>query len=716
MDSDGEENSVSSTRRIPEQKLSCDQCRQRKVKCDREDPCGPCQRKQISCSYPIGFKTRTKRHRALVSDGYEAKLNDISQKLDQISLAVNNITSPAHLHGGSSAIHTALASHVTPQSYTNSPPEPLRSNDDASSELEEDVTLTTQATFATNFLQQLVDSNKGPGQVHELEKNLDELRKILSKGNAGNADPQLVNTQQTLNPMGQGGGYQLPPVHLAMIAIQKLRESPRLRCFWCLELESIGQFVEYFMTVYFGKPTLADLIITYAGLQRLLLECNTIEPDSALKDEFKTQGLLCRQNLETILASLPFNLPCTADYVLALYMAAMYYLDRCRISLSWNCLAASAQMCQRLGLIRETLPKPETREEKQRRGKLVCWIHLLDKMLSMRLSRPSLIRVGEITLNFEALEYTGSDDLPPIVSKWTNFSDLQGRVYEDLYSPRALMQPDDEREFRSRNLATDLKRLYHGRNAAEDRFIETTRISVGETLTDLFQRADKIAYLSMLCLVYRAIKPASSTSSAFCNECLEVAKEALDEHRICLSMLRDADSSMLEHYVHWAFMAVPLIPFMVLFCRAIETCDPAHLENLAAVVETAHINTDLPDVYRKQLRLFKLMHDVACKYVGSRANNTSVQASGRIPDAPFEMLFVEAGVPLPGHMNMPTSMQSFQDGTQHGAGVGFGNQVMGQDGNAVEYGGFTHGMELGSWFGQNQEIFMMLDNNMEPSL
>ncbi|CAF3542512.1 hypothetical protein SNK03_013214 [Fusarium graminearum] len=712
MDSDGENNSASSTRRIPEQKLSCDQCRQRKVKCDRQDPCGPCQRKQIHCSYPIGFKTRAKRHRALVSDGYEAKLNDISQKLDQISLAVNNISSPLP---GSSAAHSALTSHITPQSYSNSPSEPLRNSDDVSSELDDDVTLTTQATFATNLLQQVVDSNKGPGQVHELEKNLDELRKILSKGNAGNIDPQLIDTQRTLHPIEQGG-YQLPPIHLAMMAIQRLRESARLKCFWCIEFESIGQFVEYFMTVYFGKPTLADLIITHAGLQRLLLECEKMEHDQALKNELKTQGLLCRQNLEMILAGLPFNLPCTADYVLALYMAATYYLDRCRISLSWNCLAASAQMCQRLGLIRETLSKPETREEKQRRGKIVCWIHMLDKMLSMRLSRPSLIRVGEITLNFEALETTGSDGLPPILSKWTDFCDLQGRVYDDLYSPRALMLSVDERESRARDLAADLKKLYYGRNASEDRFIEMCRLGVGDELTDLFQRADKIAFLSMLCLVYRAIKPKPTTYSAFCDECFDVAKQALDEHRICLSILRDAESGMLEHYVHWAFMAVPLIPFIVLFCHAIETCDPVHLESLAAVVETAHITTELPDVYRKQLRLFKLMYDVAYKYVGSRESNPSIHASGRIPDTPFEMLFVEAGVPLPGHMGMPTGMQNFHDGTQHGSGTGFGNIPMGDNGNLTEYGGFTHSMELGNWFEQNQEIFMMLDNNTEQNL
>lgn len=92
---------------------------------------------------------------------------------------------------------------------------------------------------------------------------------------------------------------------------------------------------------------------------------------------------------------------------------------------------------------------------------------MLDKMLSMRLSRPSLIRVGEITLNFEALETTGSDGLPPILSKWTDFCDLQGRVYDDLYSPRALMLSVDERESRARDLAADLKKLYYGRNASE---------------------------------------------------------------------------------------------------------------------------------------------------------------------------------------------------------------------------------------------------------
>jgi hypothetical protein len=156
-------------------------------------------------------------------DHSEDKLNDISQKLDQISFAVNKITSPLpHLQGSTSAAHTALTSHITPKSYTDSPAEEAASNDDSTSELDGDVTLTTQATFATNFLEQVVNSNKRSNQPSEIEKSLDALRKVLTARNADNGDPGLVDTQRILSPTSQGG-YQLPPMHLAMMAIQRLR-------------------------------------------------------------------------------------------------------------------------------------------------------------------------------------------------------------------------------------------------------------------------------------------------------------------------------------------------------------------------------------------------------------------------------------------------------------------------------------------------------------
>ncbi|KAF9764063.1 hypothetical protein IL306_002906 [Fusarium sp. DS 682] len=641
----------------------------------------------------------------------ESKLDAISQKLDRISLAVDNISSPQQLHGGSSKAHTAISSQVTPISHASSPSYNARAGQEKGSEFEDDVTLTTQATFATDFLQQVVDNNQPSQPLPEIKSRLDALRKILADKEVSADEPRLVDTQRVLSPQEQGG-FQLPPVNLAMMAVQRLRESSRLRLFWRAEFHSINQFVEYLMTVYFGKPTLADLIVTHVGLESLLHECGAIETDETLKSDFASGATLCQQNLENILAGLPFNMPCTPDYVLALFMAATYHLEHCRISMSWNCLAAAAQMCQTLGFTRENLPKPESREAKQRRAKLICYIHLCDKMLALRLSRPALIRDGEITINFEALEADGSDGPTPVIAKWTRFCDVQGRVYDNLYSPGALLLPDEQREANARKLAADMEQLFNTKSMTEENLYESIAASIGDTQSEVFRRTDKVAYYSMRCLVFRAVKPSPSTPSAFCDECLAAAKDGLEQHRLCLSMLKSVEALVFEFYMHWGLMAVPLVPFMVLFCHAIETCDPAHLKPLAAVVEIVDIMPpDLPSFYRKQLHLFKLMYEVACKYVGSRSHNPSVQSSGRIPDTPFEMLFYEAGVALPDHFNVPTNVQNFQDGTQIGNEMNYGSFPMGQGGNMAE-GGFDHSMELGNWLEQNHEIFMMLDNNL----
>ncbi|KAH7245479.1 hypothetical protein BKA59DRAFT_475858 [Fusarium tricinctum] len=699
------EDASASPRRIPEQRLSCDQCRARKVKCDRTHPCGPCHRKEINCSFPAGFKPRTKRQHALVSHNYESKLDAISQKLDRISLAVDSITSPSPYIPTSSNSTGPSGFHATPTSQTGSTSESNEAIGDALySELDADVTLTTQATFATNFLQRAIDNDQLSHAIPEIRNSLDALRHGLKNRDAGGDEPRLADTQRILSP-SKHGGYDLPPVHLAMMAVQRLKENPKLRFLWRADFHSTGQFVEYLMIVYFSKPTLADLIVTHIGLQSLLLECGKMEVDGMLKSEFMSQAMLCQRNLENILTGLPFNLPCTPDYALALLMVSNYYLQQCRISMSWNTLAAAAQMCQTLGFARDILPRPETREAKQRRAKLVWYLHMNDKMLALRLSRPALIRDGEITLNFEALEADGSDGPTPVIGKWARICDLQGRIYDNLYSPRALLQSDSQREAQARNLAANLHTLYHSKSIAEDHLFQSIAISIGQRQREVFQRADRVAYFSMRCLIFRAITPGSSASTAFCDECLAAAKEGLEEHKRCLSMLQEVENNIFEFYVYWGLLAVPLVPFIVLFCHAVETCDPAHLEYLSAVVETLdRIPPECPDVYKKQLRLFKLMYDVACKYVGSKPRNPPVP-SGRIPSAPFEMLFVEAGVPLPNYMGVQTAGHAFQNTPNGELALGFGDGI-------IDDGGFNNSIELGNWLEQNQEIFMMLDNNL----
>ncbi|KAM5360394.1 hypothetical protein ACJZ2D_013773 [Fusarium nematophilum] len=186
--------------------------------------------------------------------------------------------------------------------------------------------------------------------------------------------------------------------------------------------------------------------------------------------------------------------------------------------------------------------------------------------------------------------------------------------------------------------------------------------------------------MAMLTLIYRSIQPSFNTGSAFCDECLSTAKECLEEHKSCLSLLKDAEPAILELY--------------------------------RAVVEVLEIlPPDLPDAYGKQRRLFKLMYNVACKYVdASGSSNPVAQPSGLIPDTPFEMLFTEAGISVPSQMQMHAGMQDLQGQMEQGPGMQFGDMGVGQGGFGGDVELSSHGAELGTWFEQNHQIFKMLED------
>lgn len=91
---------------------------------------------------------------------------------------------------------------------------------------------------------------------------------------------------------------------------------------WNYEFESIEHFQEYFVKVYGSScPSIAERIILFLGLCNLFCECACVVEEPALKNEYRKQSSLSRANLETLLANLPFHMPSTYDYVLALALA-----------------------------------------------------------------------------------------------------------------------------------------------------------------------------------------------------------------------------------------------------------------------------------------------------------------------------------------------------------------------------------------------------------
>lgn len=114
-------------------------------------------------------------------------------------------------------------------------------------------------------------------------------------------------------------------------------------------------------------------------------------------------------------------------------------------------------MIQALGLQNSVTAEMEGPEEKAQKRNLFWTIYMTEKMLSLRLGRSSTFRDQDITLNRPGMEHPTRSFLGELAPGWIKIASIQGRIYDDIYSPGALMQPPHIRTSRARALAAELK-------------------------------------------------------------------------------------------------------------------------------------------------------------------------------------------------------------------------------------------------------------------
>lgn len=88
----------------------------------------------------------------------------------------------------------------------------------------------------------------------------------------------------------------------------------------------------------------------------------------------------------------------------------------------------------------------------------------------------------------------------------------------------------------------------------------------------------------------------------------------------------------------------PFVPYIILFCHVVETCNEGDLECLGAFIRSWQPRPAAFLVaYDKQLRLFKILYDVACNYVkmksGTLQNCGNANVSNCDTAEPFTSMF-----------------------------------------------------------------------------
>ncbi|KAH7271718.1 fungal-specific transcription factor domain-containing protein [Fusarium solani] len=579
------------------------------------------------------------------------RIEELNQTIQQLSL---NQSGPKY-HGTALNPQTSqTAFRPTPAASEPTPSNPSSFVDESppyssKPEYEGESSLFAHAVFATKFLQNSVRNNSSSEVALEMTSVLNALRGVID------AQKQESDTVENLYPnalpLPPGTSLRklpMPSTEKAMACLRiaqgrfalenksqatdTSKDSTPIQILWLMDLQTIPEFTTHFIKVCSPGPvTEADLIIFYLGLYWLFCECTNVVEDESLKKEYTAQSIICRDSLETVLSRLPFHMPATLEHVLALCMASLYCVQRCKPSAAWNFICAASNLSQSLGLHSSVMLDQETTESKNQKTRLFWCIYTTEKMLALRIGRSSTIRENDITvpsmtpevLNNPFFSHSFFSQAFPI---WIGMSTLQGRVYDEIYSPASLAQPASVRTARARALADETKRLMAVEDDLQIKCEDQVSRKLGTVLSQLCFRSERVTSLSMLTLIYRSIPPDKPGGSVFCDECIATARQAVKEHEKCVEIFTSTEkqSNYFLLYINWTLLQSPFIPFIVLFCHMIETSDPSDLPCLRDLVHTLETVTE-PSQYslcQKQLSMFKALYDVAVKYFNIRAAAT----------------------------------------------------------------------------------------------
>ncbi|CAM1508091.1 Fc.00g049390.m01.CDS01 [Cosmosporella sp. VM-42] len=681
---------------------ACDACRARKHD-PRRSGLGFCSPPNSKFSIPILNELslpsdRVKAHHELSSerkiDLIDKRLQGVTQLLEDLRM---NCSPP------SSQPPKDVPSINAPRSSGISTPFGNAMPSDSDSPLVEgNSSLAAHSVFANEFLQNAVRTGSLQDSSLEMRETLDSLHHIVDtlrrqSGASEMSYPHANPVQRT--PLQ---GIELPPIEKSVSIIRAGKKNSFDGASWLYYYIPSHRFPEICMGVYFSDDySESDFIMVNAGLHYLFWDRAT-RVEGKEKEECLKWTNMCQTNLETALASLPLHLPATADMIVALVFGAFHAIELSKPSLSWILVSKASELCQTLGYHRISSMKKDDREELEYKQLLFWSVYYLDKSLSLRLGRASTIPDWDITVPDPVSDTPSNSLLAPHFYIWCVTARCQGKIYEQLYSPESITQPDHVRTSRVQALVQELGAITAQADETNKKwFAEPKEEGTVIDMAKFFIISDKVLRCSLLTLIYRACPAPPGSTTTFSKDCIDAARGALQQHHDCMVSLEEISSVYFPSYVHWTVLFAPFIPFIVIFCQVIETRDQTDLARLHAFITSIQSAPSVSDAAAKMYRLFQVLYSVALRYI--ELQNTTPPVGQSQASAELDNYLAVLGFPSAGFDN-----QQQQQTTNFGqANMADGMDQTGLNNmNPMMWMGNT--AQLDDWFNSNQQMMGLL--------
>ncbi|KAM0096655.1 hypothetical protein ACP6JE_008851 [Aspergillus fumigatus] len=512
---------------------ACDNCRQRKIKCNKAIPCSSCGALGIPCrANGVTVSTPDPPQSEKKIDALQEQLAAIQNTLQQIAQSPSPLPIPQSTHPA------AVDVPATPSA-------PLF---EGQSSFNNEVIIARDAAFSAVATSQ-------PGRVDaHVSAVLSSLRNSLDR---------QQGSSTVIEPLSQAK-VELLPQEFVIALIKKVKGIQTSR----LVSDPIPA----------GSLTLLHGLLYYIIRDYLHEECS----DLARFDLAAYAGF-CERHFLAGLKSYEMMCDPTLQKVQALLIGIIKAQEESDLQLCWTYLALAFNMCQSMGLHRSAALKHDPVPIADAKRHAFWSLYTIDKNLSLNLGLASHFQNHDIDAEF----FAPSDN--PHYRPWDlmtlttiDFATLQGRIYDRLYSTSATQATESERLKSIEELSSDLM-LVRERLLG----IDVSQGLYAESLHGMAACADFITH-SVMTVILRA-QTRSSNAMAITSQCYEAAVRALQSHLECFTYFRNRKTHKQTEYVNWILLYPSFTPFVIVFIHAITTASTFDLALLQDTVQSLQL-------------------------------------------------------------------------------------------------------------------------------
>ncbi|WQF88867.1 hypothetical protein CDEST_13881 [Colletotrichum destructivum] len=581
---------------------SCDQCRSRKIGCDRASPCSNCVSTRLECTHTtVARKPAPPRQRILISAQYERKIDDIARDILLIKSSLGSHNAPREFakpqdRSGTQVVRNEITRPVL--------------GDYAPAEAHAIIPQWEHSFHVIDFVKAFVEDSRPDQGEESFSGTISSLRSLV----AAMSNPVLGGhfcPVSDSNPASKQIHARMPPLDAVLEVLRWAKSHQNY-----LRVQSISQILplqkleDTCRKVYFAVDSYSeiDFVLTTGFLSYMFAEHTVSEGSASSRDHFQ----LCQRSLAKALSILPIMLPPSMEVIAVLTFGTLFSVENSKATAAWSFISTALNHCQTLGYHRLRPQAVGHGDEQRNTETSLFWtVFKFEKGLALRLGRPSGIRDAEITLLAE-----------PDESRTTRIARIQGQVYDQLYSPAGLTTLA-ERKAQAMQLADEVRGIICQIKSEISAAKESLKDAQADHMRATYLHSDLVWHSSILTLILRAIP--SAQRSGISDECASAARDTIEAHQQCIESLRGcSDPATVVKYLNWAIIHVPFVPFSIIFTCVVRTFnfdDLALLERFAASLKPETTDENSPThPYR--------LYDLLCQAARLHITRTQFSASG----------------------------------------------------------------------------------------